>query len=288
MGVARSYIITLTSVPPRFGQLESTLRSLLAQSVPPERVILYLNRRYRRFPDWDGTPPEVPEGVEIRWVGEDWGPATKLLPALRDFAGQDIDILYCDDDQAYRPWLAERMLKARARRPGDAIAVSGMWDFAPPGGGRRRFDKRPRRLFLWKITNVGFHLRTLLRRVSCRLTGRDYVEPDRRRVLRAGYADGAEGWMGVLVRPEFFPKEVFEIPDFAWPVDDVWLSGQMARKGHGVWIIGGLREPYLAPVEKPAHSDEEALFRSEFGGKTRRQLNNEAARYFQDRYGIWS
>ncbi len=88
------YVITLSSIPPRFSGLHLTLESLLSQTVRPERVILYLSRHYRRFPDWDGALPEVPEGVEIRLVEEDYGPATKLLPALKEFAGQDVDILF--------------------------------------------------------------------------------------------------------------------------------------------------------------------------------------------------
>ena len=107
------YVVSLSSVPPRFRDLEPGLRSLLNQTIPPEQVILYLNRHYSRFPDWDGTLPEVPEGVEVRMVDEDYGPATKLLPALEDFAEEDVEILFCDDDQIYPPYLAEELFKAR-------------------------------------------------------------------------------------------------------------------------------------------------------------------------------
>lgn len=286
-GVTQKYIATLSSIPPRFDQLDSTLQSLLNQTVPAENVILYLNRRYRRFPNWDGTPPEVPDGVEIRWVEEDYGPATKILPAVREFANQDVEILFCDDDQDYRPNLAERLLIARRRHPNDAVAVSGMQDYAPLPGTKRRFDMYPRRMYLWQVTNVGYRLRAFLHRMRERMTGRSHTPPARRLILRPGYADGFEGWMGVMVRPEFFPEETFDIPDFAWPVDDVWLSGHLMRQGHGAWIVGGFFEPILQPVMKHAHGDEEALFRSKFDGKTRRDLNNEAARYFQETYGIW-
>ncbi|MEP2530818.1 glycosyltransferase family A protein [Shimia sp.] len=285
--MAQHYIISLSSIPPRFHQLESTLQSLLAQTVPARNIILYLNRSYRRFPDWDGQPPNVPDGVEIRWVEEDYGPATKVLPAVKEFSGQDIDILFCDDDQEYRPNLAERLLAARLRRPNDALAVSGMQDYDALPGTKRQFDRNPRRLYLWKATNVAYRIGTVWNDLASKMFGRPRKELARRLILRPGYADGFEGWMGVMVRPEFFPPEVFDIPEFAWPVDDVWLSGHLMRQGHGAWIVGGFFEPILQPIMKAAHGDNQALFKSEFDGKDRHVLNAEAARYFQDTYGIW-
>ena len=282
------YIITLSSIPPRFHDLPSTLESLLAQTVKPARVIVYLSRTYRRFPDWDGCLPKVPEGVEIRLVDEDLGPATKILPALRDFAGQDVDLFFCDDDQIYRPYLLERMLAARRAHPDACIAISPMDDFpAPEGQGRRKDKRAPHVLRLWKVTNLGFRLRDLWCRIRARATGKPYVQPDRRTILRPGHADAFEGWMGVLVRPEFFPEDVFDIPDFAWPVDDVWLSGQARRKGHFPWIIGGFREPILHPQSSEEHTNETALHRNVFDGSNRISSNLAVVRYFQETYGIW-
>ncbi|MEM8632378.1 MAG: hypothetical protein AAGF74_14170 [Pseudomonadota bacterium] len=52
----------------------------------------------------------------------DAGPATKLLPALRQrVAGP---ILYCDDDAIYGPGWASGFLAARQAHPGAAIAAS--------------------------------------------------------------------------------------------------------------------------------------------------------------------
>lgn len=281
------YIITLSSIPPRFDALSETLDSLLAQTVPAERIILYINDSYLRFPDWDGTLPVVPEGVEIRRVAEHWGPATKVLPALRDFADEDVDILFCDDDQIYAPYLAERMLNERKRRPEVCIGISPMEDYAPPvGQTRRAWDARPRVLRLWKVTNVLHRLQLGLANWRARRTGVFY-EPLRRHVMRSGYADGFEGFMGVLVRPRFFPPEVFDLPDFARPVDDVWLSGHATRAGHPPWILGGFSEPVLMPRSKPAHLDETALHRNDFDGRDRDDSNLEVVRYFQETYGLW-
>ncbi|TCL08214.1 hypothetical protein BXY66_0247 [Shimia isoporae] len=284
--MAQTYIISLSSIPPRFGQLGATLESLLAQSVPAERVILYLSRQYQRFPQWDGELPEVPDGVEIRLVDEDYGPATKILPAVRDFAGGDVEILFCDDDQVYPKHLARQLLKERARRPNDVVSVSGMSTY-PAMDGERRSIPRPQRLRLWRTTNLRWQFVRLWRRAKSRYFGVEYVQPTCRLTLRKGYADGLEGFMGVMVRPEFFPPEVFEIPEFAWSVDDVWLSGHLARSGHKIWITGGLFDPVLTPLRKPSHLDETALNQNVVGGWERDAANLETVRFFQRTYGIW-
>lgn len=284
----RRYIVTLSSIPPRFPGLKGTLESLLNQTVKPEKVIVYLSKSYNRFPDWDGTPPDVPDGVEIRYVPQDLGPATKILPALRDFAGQDIEILFCDDDQHYQPHLAEMMLKARELRPDDSIGASGMQDYDPPEGTRKRkFRHRPRLVRLRKETNLRYLLHIFGLYLLGRITGKTYNDPPRRIVVRAGYADGFEGYMGVMVRPDFFSEEVYDIPEFARPVDDVWLSGHATRMGHPPWIIGGLFEPVLMPHSTEDHDNGTALYRSEFGGVNRDQSNIEVVRYFQKTYGLW-
>ena len=52
---------------------------------------------------------------------------------------------------------------------------------------------------------------------------------------REGYVDILEGFAGGLVRPDMFGPEDAIIPDRLWAVDDIWLSGMLARKGLGIW-----------------------------------------------------
>ncbi len=88
------HIISLTAIPPRFADLGLTLHSLLRQKSRPEAVELWIPHSYRRFPQWGGGLPDVPEGVTLRRVDVDYGPATKVLPALRERRGQAVEILY--------------------------------------------------------------------------------------------------------------------------------------------------------------------------------------------------
>ena len=94
-------VISLTSIPPRFGQLGPVLECLLAQGA--NRVVLALSRSYQRFPG-PVTPPPLPHGVELLWCG-DIGPGAKLVPAQAMFP--DAPVAYCDDDCLYTSdWLS--------------------------------------------------------------------------------------------------------------------------------------------------------------------------------------
>src|SRR6056297_406473 len=117
--------VSLTTIPPRFATLGATLESLRAQRRAPDLIRVTIPRRYRRFPDWDGTPPALPRGVELRITEADLGPATKLLPLAAELSGTGARIAYCDDDWVYERGWTERMLATARAHPGMAIAGAG-------------------------------------------------------------------------------------------------------------------------------------------------------------------
>ena len=86
-GPERMLIVSLSTIPPRFDKIGETLKSLLNQSVKADHIYLYIPETYRRFPDWDGQLPHVPDGITIRRTDIDLGPATKVLPAARAHRG---------------------------------------------------------------------------------------------------------------------------------------------------------------------------------------------------------
>lgn len=118
-------VISLTSVPPRFAYVQECLRSLLVQTADVAAVNLYIPRGYKRFSYAESDIPVLPKGVNLRVIDEDLGPATKILPACREYQGQDVCILYCDDDKIYdREW-AQRFLDASKERPDSVICERG-------------------------------------------------------------------------------------------------------------------------------------------------------------------
>jgi hypothetical protein len=99
-------ILSLTSCPPRFKVLHKTLKSLLVQSVKPDRVILWIAPA-----DMSALPRNVLElrgrGLEIR-EAKDTGPFKKLIPALQAFP--EAFIVTADDDVYYQPGWLETLL----------------------------------------------------------------------------------------------------------------------------------------------------------------------------------
>ena len=270
------YVISLSTIPSRFAKLAETLECLLAQTVKPDSINLYIPECYNRFPDWDGQLPDVPKGISIRRTEKDYGPATKVLAAVQDFAGQDCDILFCDDDRAYPADWAAGFLKAREAQPDCAIAALGFH----ANEGKRTLN--PRAVRRWRITDLEFQARFFMRKITSRLTGRPLIEPGRRVWKSAGYVDIFEGCGGVLVRPEFFDKAAFDIPDLARSVDDVWLSGMLAARDVPIWLAANIREPANTAAEPF-----DPLVTSVIDGADRADANQAAIAYLQSRYGIW-
>ncbi|KMW59973.1 hypothetical protein AIOL_000122 [Candidatus Rhodobacter oscarellae] len=251
-------IISLSSIPPRFPYIKPTLDSLLAQDVTADRILLHIPRAYRRFPEWDGTLPDVPAGVEILRCEEDLGPATKVLPAARAFRGEDVDLLFCDDDRIYPSDWGRRLCEARSSQPEAALCLRGMMVAWKTGQGVARV-LRPQakpsqdwQKWLDKRAHPGAE--AMLFRAS-------------------GHVDMFEGCGGVLVRPEMFDDAASDIPDVAWPVDDVWLSGMLAAKGVPIWLEAGARSAAhaAAPLDDAARHDQ----------------NIAAIRHLQAHHGVW-
>lgn len=231
-------VISLTSIPPRFGQLPRVVAALRAQTARPARILVTLPRHYRRFPG-SHAAPALP-GAEVVRPARDMGPAAKVLAAARLLRGQDCHLLYCDDDWLYHPRWAEGFLATARARPGCAIAASGF--------SARRLGLSP-----------APHL------------------PDGE--AGGGYVDIAQGFAGVLLRPDWLdaPPAVAQ----AWAVDDIWLSAQYARAGRRIWKQPGLRG-HATPLADPGRLQDAVI-----DGRDRDAANRAAAQAMARAYGIW-
>ena len=266
-------VVTLTSIPTRFDKITPTLRDLLRQTADIAEIRLYISRKYRRFPDSKFDPPKVPEGIKVCMVDEDYGPATKILPAVKDFQGQNVELLFCDDDQPYDPNWAQRFLDERKRKPNCCIVERGYdLEYRPKGHcyyiERDAFPRAERRV-------KGLKYR--LRRMASLFTSKPTP------YTTSGYVDILEGFGGVMVRPEFFPTEVFDIPDILWTVDDPWLSGHLTRNNIPIWLHSNeqqWRRPYNAHF-----SDRLGAFVYKQHGRS--AADSASIDYFRSKYGIW-
>lgn len=99
-----------------------------------------------------------------------------------------------------------------------------------------------------------------------------------------GIVDFFEGFRGVLVRPEWFDDPCFDLMPVTWAVDDMWLSGHLARRGVPIWVLAA--PPDVMPIGTTVHNAS-PLNDSVIDGHNRREANRACIRYFQNTHGVW-
>ena len=266
-------VISLSTIPPRFGAIGPTLDSLTQQTGQVDEIRLYVPKRYRRFPDYQGELPEVPAGVTIIQPDYDLGPASKVLFAAQSFRGHDAQILFCDDDRLYPQGWAATLFDEQRNRPDDCVALIGK-DL--PAAER---TKSPRAIRA--RSSVEYRVRRLRHRVAA-LFGSTAHPPEPIIVAEAGYVDILQGYGGAVIRPDFFDDRAFDVPDVLWAVDDYWLSGLLAISGVGIWLPSGLERPAATSAD-----DMDALFDATIDGTGRLDANSKCIQYMQDHFDIW-
>lgn len=211
-------VVCLTTVPARIDEIDATLKSLLYQHRAPARIRLHVPRTSKR----EGVPYLVPAwierlaAVEVVRCDEDFGPATKLIPALRDLEPSQA-LLVVDDDKLYAPCLVDDMHRASHARPDIAIGSSG-WSVPE--------DLTHQRVTSWL---------NLRGKPPARLKASVLRSPVRVDIL--------QGYSGYLVRPAFFDvDQLIEgyagAPPEAFFVDDVWISGHCNAEK---WVLPARR-----------------------------------------------
>lgn len=111
-------VVGLTTLPSRIGLLAPTLDSLLAQSRPPDRIVLAIPPTSRREGRGYELPPELTD--EAAWDGrleivrteDDHGPGTKLLGSLAAVSEPSI-LVVVDDDVVYAPYMLQKLVEAQ-------------------------------------------------------------------------------------------------------------------------------------------------------------------------------
>ena len=99
---------------------------------------------------------------------------------------------------------------------------------------------------------------------------------------RAGYADIAQGFAGVAVRPDWLAAAECAPPPVAWPVDDIWLSAQLARQGVSIRLA-----PEARAGIRPAYTDAHGLQDAVIDGRDRAAANRACLDEITARYGLW-
>ena len=276
-------IITLSLIPSRFDKAHIVLNSLLTQDLPDTKIEVYIPKRYRRFPDYDGRLPSVPKGVEICVVEDDLGPATKILYAADKYKNDDIDIIFCDDDRHYNPTWARGFAETRLTKPDCAIVATG-FDLDYLDLPNYENMPQPRAKKAIRALDIYRHVERLA--MTLRYGSKDQIPWKKKSLFKSfrqpGYLAIGEGYGGFMVKPRFFDKTIWDIPPVMWAVDDVWLSGHLDRQGIGIWAMAKRLRFQTSDLDKV-----DALHNAIIDGADRKQANVACVKYMQKTYGVW-
>lgn len=128
-------VVSLTSIPERFAGLHLGLESLLRQSSPPDRLLLWVESKA-------SLPRKVTKltarGLEIREC-KDIGPYCKFFYTLQELP--DAVVVTADDDLFYpRHWLRD-LLEGHGRHPRCIVAHRVHRMTLDPQGGLRPYEE---------------------------------------------------------------------------------------------------------------------------------------------------
>jgi hypothetical protein len=131
----RRAVFSLSTSPSRIKTIAATIRSLLAQTRPPDQIHVNCPWVFKRTggefasDDLDSLAGLAPGIVKVNRC-EDMGPVSKLLPTLEVEPAGDTLIVILDDDNTYPPELLKRALDECAAVPG-AVLANRFWTITP-------------------------------------------------------------------------------------------------------------------------------------------------------------
>ena len=228
----KKVIITFTTVPGRIDKSKYMIASLLNQTVRVDKIYIYIP-----FKSSKGIKYEIPKWMselekkfiqfEIKRCNRDWGPATKIIPALMEFENTDYTIIYLDDDIIYNTNTIETLISYSKRYPNYAICNQG-WNIERWGGNSSLLGRT--------LHHSGKYFPT--------------IDP-----YNHVFTDVMQGFSGVLIKPRFFDVKKLvkmdEYPKEVFFVDDVYLSGHL--NDQGVYRISTLLQNGLPYFEEFLH-----------------------------------
>lgn len=195
-------IISMTTTPYRINQLTEPLECLSQQSIAIRQIYISVPHVFKRdqsvytIPSWLHNYPNV---TILRT--EDYGPATKLLGALKNAPlKKNTIIVTVDDDTCYPPHAILQLAVRAKRNPAVAIGISGA---------ELDFNKN----------KSGGIIKIM----------RDHAQVS---IL--------EGFAGVAYRANFFDASIYDIidaPSFCYNSDDLYISFHLAKNNIARQVI---------------------------------------------------
>jgi len=248
-------IVSLTTIPRRIANIELTIRSLLNQSVKPDKIILNIPYTYHRFPNEEIIIPEsLLQLVTINRCDNDYGPATKLLGLVNVSEIKDNDIvIVCDDDRIYDIDFVSELIKEKSLYPDYCICNTG-WDID-------------------KISEYTYTRKSFPRH--------NYD------IITSGFVDVLGGCCGFALYKNQIPiNDEFYNIDKTSPyflVDDIWISGFLALNNIKIWHI------YYDTWKDPIRTNNDLIDAlSGLKDELKQNIcNKHCIQHFRETYGVW-
>ena len=234
-------IVSLTSTSDRFHyELPFAIHSLLSQTQLPHKILIHLaptstnnltrahlRTAMQRLDASTTLISRFDQRVHLRFEQEDLGPATKFIPIIKEYHAngdtktQSQAIMICDDDQYYHPQTVSTLTKYADKYQDSIVGLRG-W-----------------RGNYWIDKHLGMYLGFVAVRQDLiwgapNLWERDYhviYSHHLAQIYRVGVVTATSAY---VIRPSFFDADLYRnfsgAPDDIRHVDDIWLSGQAARR----------------------------------------------------------
>lgn len=129
-------ILSLTTIPTRCHEsaLKPVIISLLQQTYSFDKLVLtipvFCVRKNMKYPNMTAEPwfqkmQEQDRRLELLIADRDWGPATKVIPAMRQFGNTAGVIISVDDDVILEKHTVEELMAAHKQSPNAVLGMMG-------------------------------------------------------------------------------------------------------------------------------------------------------------------
>lgn len=241
-------IVSLTTTPKRFQyELPITIHSLLTQTELPKEIRIYLspiaivvNQTNLTLKHLKISVKHIDSSkiisqlfdklVRIQLEAQDYGPATKYLPIIKEYhkVSPSQSIIICDDDHYYHPYMVSLLYKYSNKYQNSIVGFRG-WRSKKIKKMMFQFIKKSflvREDLVWGVAGrkeASYHI----------VEAFHISEMYRVGIVTANY--------GYLIRPSYFDSHIYEDFDKVLPdirrVDDIWINGHASKRNISRFII---------------------------------------------------
>lgn len=198
-GKTADVVVSMTTLPERVNRIKPTLLSLIDQTIKPKKILVWIPKSFKRTDESVSSVQELANLplVEVRFIEQDLGPITKLIPSLKEHWDTPEQRIVCaDDDIIYSKVLIEDY-EQHSRQHDCALCV------------------------------IGYQVPQSLKdkdRFSHKVYGN--------RIREVKKVDAVTGYGSFMIKPKYFDDQFLEEerPEQAFFTDDLVISANLSKE----------------------------------------------------------